>query len=51
MTTVSDIGPTSRGPAATPIPAEPRSDHRGSWIPTWGMVTTRFCWSCASAED
>ncbi len=42
MTTVSDIGPTSRGPAATPIPAEPRSDHRGSWIPTWGMVTTRL---------
>ena len=42
MTTVSDIGPTSRGPAATPIPAEPYSDHRGSWIPTWGMVTTRL---------
>jgi hypothetical protein len=42
MTTVSDIGPTSRGPAATPIPAEPRSDHRGSWIPTRGMVTTRL---------
>ena len=41
MTTISDIGPTSRGPSATPIPAEPRSDHRGSWIPTWGMVTTR----------
>src|ERR1700691_119317 len=19
-----------------------QSDHRGSWIPTWGMVTTRF---------
>jgi hypothetical protein len=41
MTTISDIG--------TPPPAVPetararlRGDHRGSWIPTWGMVTTRF---------
>ena len=37
MTTITDTGP-----APTPIPAETRSDHRGSWIPTWGMVTTRF---------
>jgi hypothetical protein len=39
MTTITDIG--APGPAPTSIPAEPRGDHRGSWIPTWGMVTTR----------
>ena len=39
MTTISDVG---AAPAPTPIPAETRSDHRGSWIPTWAMVTTRF---------
>ncbi len=27
-------------PPATPWDA--RSDHRGSWIPTWGMIETRF---------
>lgn len=42
MTTVTDVGAPAPGPAPTPIPAEARSDHRGSWIPTWGMVTTRF---------
>ena len=40
MTTISDVG--APAPAPSPIPAETRSDHRGSWIPTWGMVTTRF---------
>ncbi len=40
MTTVTDLGAPS--PAPTPVPAATRSDHRGSWIPTWGMVTTRF---------
>jgi hypothetical protein len=40
MTTITDVGAT--GPAPTPIQADPRGDHRGSWIPTWGMVTTRF---------
>jgi hypothetical protein len=42
MTTITDVGAPAPGPAPTPIPAETRSDHRGSWIPTWGMVTTRF---------
>ena len=37
MTTITDTGP-----APTPIPADTRGDHRGSWIPTWGMITTRF---------
>jgi hypothetical protein len=37
MTTITDTGP-----APTPVTAETRSDHRGSWIPTWGMITTRF---------
>ena len=38
MTTLADTG------AATPssfVSGRP-PDHRGSWIPTWGMVTTRF---------
>jgi hypothetical protein len=42
MTTVSDIGTPAPGPPPTPLTTEERSDHRGSWIPTWGMVTTRF---------
>ncbi len=40
MTTISDVG--APAPAPTPIPAQTRGDHRGSWIPTWGMVATRF---------
>ena len=42
MTTISDVSAPAPGPAAAPIPAERRGDHRGSWIPTWGMVTTRL---------
>jgi hypothetical protein len=42
MTTISDIGAPAPVPAPSPIPAKVRTDHRGSWIPTWGMVTTRF---------
>jgi hypothetical protein len=40
MTTISDVG--APAPAPSPNPAETRRDHRGSWIPTWTMVTTRF---------
>ena len=42
MTTISGIGAPAPGPAPETVPADARSDHRGSWIPTWGMVTTRF---------
>ncbi len=42
MTTISDVGAPTPSPAPVPIPAVTRSDHRGSWIPTWGMITTRF---------
>jgi hypothetical protein len=42
MTTFSDGGAPAPGPAPTPIPADARRDRRGSWIPTWGMITTRF---------
>jgi hypothetical protein len=42
VTTVSDVGAPAPGPAPAPIPAAARGDHRGSWIPTWGMITTRF---------
>jgi len=41
MTTVSDVGT----PAATPapvVPAGPSHDHRGSPVPTFGMIATRF---------
>jgi len=42
MTTVSDLDPPAPGPAPTSMAPRARSDHRGSWIPTWGMVTTRL---------
>jgi len=42
VTTISDIGAPAPGPAPDTIPAATRGDHRGSWIPTWGMITTRF---------
>jgi hypothetical protein len=41
MTTISDIGAPAPGPAPEASPAVARGDHRGSWIPTWGMITTR----------
>jgi hypothetical protein len=43
MTTISDIGTPGPGPSSHSDPErKARSDHRGSWIPTWGMITTRF---------
>jgi hypothetical protein len=42
MTTISDMGAAAPGPASTPTLVETQRDRRGSWIPTWGMVTTRF---------
>ena len=42
MATTSNLGAPAPGPAPTPVRAEARSDHRGSMIPTWGMVTTRL---------
>ncbi|HEY1827365.1 MAG TPA: hypothetical protein VGF87_05060 [Acidimicrobiales bacterium] len=39
MTTTSEAPAT--GSAPTPL-ASTGKDHRGSWIPTWGMVTTRL---------
>jgi hypothetical protein len=40
MTTVTDISAPAPVPAAGP--RDGRRDHRGSWIPTWHMITTRF---------
>ncbi len=42
MTTVTDVGTPAPGPAPETRPVAARGDHRGSWIPTWGMITTRF---------
>jgi hypothetical protein len=42
MTTISDVGAPAPSPAPDTVPAVTRGDHRGSWIPTWGMITTRF---------
>ena len=42
MTTISDIGAPTPRPVPETFPATQWSDHRGSWIPTWGMITTRF---------
>ena len=41
MTTITDVGAPAPGPAPAMSPAGRRGDHRGSWIPTWGMITTR----------
>ena len=42
MTTVTDVGSPAPTPITGTVGSEERGDHRGSWIPTWGMVTTRF---------
>ena len=42
MTTISDLGAPAPGPAPVSAQEAPRRDRRGSWIPTWGMITTRF---------
>jgi hypothetical protein len=42
VTTISDVGAAAPGPTGAPGPAAARRDHRGSWIPTRGMVTTRL---------
>jgi hypothetical protein len=42
MTTLSDMGAPAAGPAIPPTPPGERRDRRGSWIPTWSMITTRF---------
>jgi len=42
MTTISDVSAAAPGRAPAPIPAETQGDHRGSWIPTWGMISTRL---------
>ncbi len=41
MTTVSDGGTTGSTSAPAGRVGVPR-DRRGSWIPTWGMIATRF---------
>src|ERR1700731_412194 len=38
MTTLANAGAS----APTPIEDDRPADRRGSWIPTWGMITTRL---------
>ncbi len=40
MTTLPDIGTFPPVPSSASVVGPP--DHRGSWIPTWAMVATRF---------
>ncbi len=40
MTTMAPVDAASSGPPAILLSHHP--DRRGSWIPTWSMVTTRF---------
>ncbi len=42
MTTVSAIDPPTPNTTLSSGPTEVRSDHRGSWIPTWSMISTRL---------
>jgi hypothetical protein len=42
VTTISSIGTSASGPLPIATPETSRRDRRGSWIPTWGMITTRF---------
>jgi hypothetical protein len=39
VTTISDIAPVS---VPTPMPVEPAGDHRGSFIPSGAMITSRI---------
>src|SRR3984957_19684491 len=42
MTTISDIATPAPGPMPAAAAGARPPDHRGSWIPTWHMITTRF---------
>ena len=42
MTTVSDVGAQAPAPVPEGAPVVAPRDHRGSWIPTGGMIATRF---------
>jgi hypothetical protein len=42
MTTIAHIGTSAPDPVPSSTSETSRRDRRGSWIPTWGMITTRF---------
>jgi hypothetical protein len=42
MTTISDLGSAAPSPTPLPLTGDSGRDHRGSWIPTWGMITSRL---------
>jgi hypothetical protein len=41
MTAISEVGAPAPSPDPMATTANSRRDRRGSWIPTWGMITTR----------
>ncbi len=42
MTTIPDVGARPSVPTPDVVPVAGRADHRGSPIPTWGMIVTRL---------
>ncbi len=42
MTTTTDVGTAASAPLPSPAPERGSRDRRGSWIPTGGMIATRF---------
>jgi hypothetical protein len=42
MTTLSDLGASPPVPASAPAHTRGAGDHRGSWIPSGAMITTKF---------
>ncbi len=42
MTTLPTVGAPGPAPAPEAAPVRMARDHRGSWIPTWRLITTRL---------
>ena len=42
MTTLPGVGTAAPGPVPEVAPVRKTPDHRGSWIPTWGLIVTRL---------
>jgi hypothetical protein len=42
MTTLPGVGTAAPAPVPAVAPVRRTPDHRGSWIPTWGLIVTRL---------